>query len=126
MAVRKDEINIAVIIVVEKLQAPSAQKASGLRNGLRLRDVNESLVLVVLVQGEFFLVHVGDEEILPAVVVVVRRINAHSRASLAVVAEGYFSGHADLLPSITAAIDKEKILHRVVGDEEVHTPVIID
>src|SRR4030095_13344599 len=96
------------------------------RDGLWLRDVYESLVLDVAIEGKLFLVDVGDKQILPAVIVVVRRIHAHSRARLAVFAEAHFGGHGDFFPAIRAAIHEEKILSGVVGDKEVHAPIVVD
>ena len=88
--VGEEQIDVAVVVVVEELQAPSRQQPRGLSNGIRVRDVCEPLVPVVLVQREHLLVHVGDEKVLEPVLIEVRGVNTHSRTRLPVRAEAHF------------------------------------
>src|SRR5205807_8514228 len=75
---------------------------------------------------EHFLIHIGDEQVFPTVVVQIACVHAHSGAGLAVVAETDLRGQRYLLPFAIAAVYEQEILHRVVGDEEIHPSVIID
>ena len=131
MAVGQDQIDGAVVVVIEELQSPAAEQARRLGDAVGVRDVAEGLVLLVAVEREHLLIDVGDEEVLVAAAEDVGRIHAHAGARLAAVAEGDFGGQRDLLefPSARcrrAAIHVEEILHRVVGDEQVHPAVVID
>ncbi len=47
MAVGEDEIDGAIVVVVEKLQSPAAQQASGLRYAVKMRGIAEAFVLSV-------------------------------------------------------------------------------
>ena len=84
MAVGEEQIDGAVVVVIEELQPPAAQQARRLRDAVDVRDVAEGLVLVVLVEREHLLIDVGDEQILLAVAVEVGGIDAHAGARLAV------------------------------------------
>ncbi len=123
MSVGEDEIGIAVVVVVEELQPPAAQEARSLADLAGL--VQEGEVFLVLVEAEEFLIDVGDEQVLPAVAVVVGGVNAHPRARRARVAEGHARGQADLLEPAAATVHEEEVGHRVVGDEEIEQPVVV-
>ena len=88
--------------------------------------VGKGFVLVVGVQREHFLIDIGDEQVFPAIGIDVSRVHAHAGARLAVLAEAHFSRQRDLLPFAFATIDEQKILHRIIGHEQVHEPVVID
>src|SRR5712692_1893814 len=92
VAIGKNQVEHPVVVIVEKLQAPSAEQAGGLRYAVLVGYVSEALVMVVLVKREHLLVDVGYEQILPAFPMKLRRIDAHSGARLPVVTEAYFGG----------------------------------
>jgi hypothetical protein len=125
-AVREEQVDMAVVVVVEELQAPAAQEPRGLRHAVRRGDIGEGLVPVVVIQGEHLLIDVRDEQILAAVAVEVRGVDAHPRSRRAVRAEADLRGQSDLVPLVFAAVDEEEVLHRIVRDEEVHQPVVVD
>ena len=78
----RNEIDEAVVVVVEELQSPAAQQPRRLRDAVRIGDVGEELVAVVPVEREHLLIDVGDEQVLPAVAVDVGGVDAHARARL--------------------------------------------
>src|SRR5260370_41972343 len=86
---------------------------------------------MVSVDREHLLVHIGDKQILPAAVVEVSRVDAHSRPRLSVLAEGYAGIEAAFVPLPRAtrprpSIHIQEVLHGVIGDEQVHAAVIVD
>ena len=82
MAVGEKQIDVAVVVVVEELQPPAAQQPGRLRDAVGVRDVGERFAAVVPVEREHLLIDVGDEEILVAVAVEVRGVDAHARSRL--------------------------------------------
>ena len=77
------------------------------------------------------MVHVGNEQILISVCVEVRRIHAHARTRPPTIAETDACLQRDLIPLPLAirpgtAIHEQKILHRVVGDKEIHAAIVVD
>ena len=126
VTVGEEQIDVPVVVVVEELQAPAAEKPRRLRDAVGRGDVREELAAVVLVKREHLLVDVGDEEILLAVAVEVGRVHAHAGPRRAVGAERDFRREADLFPFALAAVREQEVLHRVVRDEEVHQPVVVD
>ena len=126
MAVGKDEVHRAVIVIVEKFHTPAAEQARGLCDCVFVRGVEEGFILVVGVEREHFVVDVADEQIFPAVGIDVRCVDAHARARLTVLAEADPGNRADLLPLVVPAIDEQEVFHGVVGNEQVHAPVIVN
>ena len=126
VAVGEEQIHVAVVVEVEELQAPARQQARRLRDAVRGGDVGEELVAVVAVEREHLLVDVGHEQVLPAVLVEVGRIDAHPRARRAVGAEPHLGGQPDLFPLALAAVGEEEVLDGVVGDEQVDEAVVVD
>ncbi len=123
--VGEHQVEVAVVVVVEELQAPPAEQPRGLRDAVGVGHVLERLVAAVLVEREHLLIDVGDEQVLPAVLVEVGGIDAHARPRLAVGREAHLGRQADLLPLAAAAVHEQEVLHRVVGDEQVELPVVV-
>ena len=98
VAVGQEQIERSVVIVVEEAQSPAAQEARCLRHLVLEGDVAEGLVLAVLVEREHLLIHVGDEEVLPAIAVEIGGIHAHAGAGAAILAESHFGRERDLFP----------------------------
>src|SRR5690349_10950167 len=78
MAIRENQIGIAVVVVIEEAQTPTTEQACGLSN--LAGAINKGQILFIVIETEQLLIDVGDEQVLPAVVVVIGRIDAHSRA----------------------------------------------
>src|SRR5215469_4581985 len=126
MAVGEDEVELAVVVVVEEFEPPAAEEPGGLGDFVRARDIAKGFVFLVAVEREALLVDVGDEEVLVAAAEEIGGIDAHAGSGLAFLAEGNFGGERDLFELAVAAVGVEEILHRVVGDEEVHEAVVVD
>ena len=84
MAVGDQQIDEAVVVEVrENFGAPAAQQPRGLREPVIGRGVGEERARVAFVEREHLVVDVGDEHVLPAVAIEVRRVDAHARAQVA-------------------------------------------
>src|SRR6267143_2496921 len=130
MAVGQDQIERAVVVIVEVLESPAAQKPGSLRNAVRVCDIVKGLVFVVSVKRKHFLIDIRHKEILPAIVVQIAGVDAHTGTRLAVVAKCYLGLQCHFFPAglsgcIRTAVDEQKILDRIVGNEQVHTPVVV-
>ena len=75
MSVAQDQVRIAIVVVVEKLQPPAAEQARGLSNLTRF--VDECQVLLILIEAKEFLVYIGYKQVLPTVAVIVGGVHAH-------------------------------------------------
>jgi len=131
MAVGEEEVDEAVVIVVEIFQAPAAQQARGARDAIGLGHVAKRFVFIVFVDRKHFVIDVGDEEVLIAAAAEVGGVHAHAGARTPGVTEAYAGLQSDFVPfpgasRAGAAVDEKKILDGVVGDEEVHVAVVVD
>src|ERR1035437_2273839 len=80
MTVAKKEIQIAVIVVIEEFESPSAHHARSRTNSGRKRQVAECLVLVVVIERVNRVIRVGHEQINPTFLIVISRIHSHPGA----------------------------------------------
>src|SRR5580704_2667523 len=126
MAVAEQQIEVAVVVVVEKFQSPAAHQARGGTDAGRHGGIGKSFVLVVVVDRIHLLVDVGDEEIDPAVLIVVGSVNAHAGARAAETAVANACKQADFLEFSVAAIGEKKIGDRVVANEKIHASIVVD
>src|SRR5688500_6361459 len=115
MTVYEKQVGIAVVVVVKKLKPPAAKKVSRWRDLARL--VREDQLAVVVIKAEKLVIDVSDEQVLPAVGVVIGCIHAHSRSRPPGFTVSHTRGKPDLLKLPLAFIKKEKVGHRVVGNE---------
>src|SRR6266699_684024 len=103
MPVGEEQINGAVVVVVEVLESPAAQQARGLCHAIRLCNIAKGLVLIVLIDGKHFVINIGYEQILPASPSQVRSVHSHAGARPATFAESDAGLQGDFVP-IPAAI----------------------
>src|SRR5208337_4118313 len=120
------QIHIAVVIVVEKLHSPAAHAAHLHPDAVGNRIIVERFVAVIVIKGEHFLVHIGQEKVHPTILIVVGGVRAHPRSHPAVGAIAYTRLKSDLLESPFAAVGKKKTRHHIVGHEQIHQPVVVD
>src|ERR1022692_1893724 len=96
-----------------------------------MRDIQEGLVLLVAVERKHLLIYIGDKEILKTCVEDVTGIHTHPRPGPAFLAVSNPRREAHLfeLPFaglIRSAVQKEKVLNGIVGDEQIHPPIVVD
>src|SRR5579863_1281722 len=119
MAVYNEQVDVAVIVVVEEFHSPTAHQAGSPANSHRSRQVVEGLVVVVPIDGIHLLVHVSDEEILPAILIEIRGVNAHPGARPPFLAESDAGFQTDIREFSVLLIQKQKILDGVIGYEKI-------
>src|SRR5215831_17606016 len=67
VAVGQNQVREAVVVVIQKSEAPSAQQARGAGDSMTPAEIRKSLVAIVAVDRERLLVDIGHEKILAAV-----------------------------------------------------------
>src|SRR5215204_3800907 len=123
MTIRQDQIRITVVVVIEKAQAPTTEQTR--RRSDFARSINKGQVFLVLIKTEQLLVDVGHEQVLPAVAVIVCRIDTHPGSRRARIAVSDTRQQPDLLKFSFPLIYEKKVLERVVRDEEIHQAVVV-
>src|SRR3989440_12726830 len=84
MAVYQEQIGVSIVVVIKEPQPPSAQH---LRRRSDLSGLaRENQVLLFVIKTEKLSIDVGHEKILPAIAIIVPRVNSHPRARFACVA----------------------------------------
>jgi len=86
MALGDEEILPAIIIIVEKADAPAGMLHSGARQAGTEAGIRKRGVAIVLVESVVLVGQIGDQQVRPAVVIVIGEIDAHAgiRASVAI------------------------------------------
>src|SRR5258708_6790522 len=81
--------------------------------------------MIVAVDRIHFLVDVGDEQILPAVLIEIGGIDAHAGAFAPVLTVGHAGAETHLFKFSVVLVHEKEICDRVVGDEEIHPTVVV-
>src|SRR5579871_5067153 len=81
--------------------------------------------MIVLVERVELMINVGYEQIQPTILVEIGRVDAHARSRPACIAICDTRFRTDLLKFSTVVL-KEKILHRIIGDKEIHPAIVVD
>src|SRR5262249_27267225 len=123
MPVNQEQIRITIVVIIKEFQAPAAQHLSRRRDLTRL--IREDQIFLVVVKTEKLVIDVGDEEVLPSISVIVRRINAHSGAWSTGVAVSNPCSQSYLLKLSLTFIEEEEIRHGVVRNEQIHQRVVV-
>src|SRR5579859_6575574 len=103
MPVRDKKIRISVVVVVEKLYAPAAHEPSCAPDAGCAGHVVERFVVAVAVHGIHFLIDVGHEEALPAVLIEIGGVYTHAGSRAAVLTECNTGGEANFFELAVAA-----------------------
>ena len=126
VAVGCGQVEPAVVVGVEDDDAESEQEPAGPGQSDGDRPVGEEPAAQVLEEARRLAVEVGDEQVGPAVAVEV----AHGRPHAGLVGARGVAGDArrgrDLLEPQAAQVAQEVIGRRVVGDEQVDPPVVVE
>jgi hypothetical protein len=126
MAVGNDQVEVAIVVEVKKLQPPAAHEACDRPDRRSERDVVESSLMVIVVERIHLVVDVGDEKIDPAVLIVVGGVDAHPGAGHAEGIVGHTGEQSIVRKAAPSLIDEQRIRRRIAADEKVHAPVVID
>ena len=125
MPVAKKQVHVAVVVVVKKLYAPPTQHFRGGGDSRAGSDIVERFVLVVVVQRKRFVIHVRNEQIDPAILIIIGGVNAHSGSRKSKRIQTHSCEQANLLEA-PFTVGKKKIRHCVVAHEQIHPAVIVD
>src|ERR1041384_6367301 len=123
MTIRQDQIRVAIVVVIKETQTPAAEQTR-CRSNLA-GPVDKGQVLLIVIETEQFLIDIGNEQVLPAVVVVIGCIDSHSRARRARIAVRHTGQQTGLFKLSLPLIDEEKVRERVVRDEEIHQAIVV-
>ena len=118
LAVRDEDVGVAVVVEVLQHRAPAGVLAAD-EGEPRAVDCR-STVEVALLREQAAVVHVGDQDVEVPVAVEVGHRRAHRGDALAVLAEREAEQHRLLLEGPVALVLVVVVLHRVVGDVDVH------
>src|SRR5947207_14816977 len=95
MTVHNEQVDVAVIIVVEEFHAPSTHQPGNPANAHRSGHVVEPFVVVVSIYGLHLLVPIGNQQILPAILIEICRLHAPPGARPSLLAEAHTKWQAD-------------------------------
>src|SRR5215469_16895993 len=125
MTLPDEQILPAVIVEIFQPHAPAGTHGGdGAEPGLEAL-VGKQAAAIVVIEGIDFARQHGGDDIGLAVVVVVLKYRAHAGKPLAVGGEGHAGLKADLGKGPVAVVVKQKLLHAVVGNENVREAVAI-
>src|SRR3974390_2091895 len=83
MTIAEQQIKIAVIVVIEKLQTPAAHQPCRHADPVGVGNVSENFILVILVERVHLLIDVCLNKADPAILIVIPRVHAHAGTWLA-------------------------------------------
>jgi hypothetical protein len=126
VAVDHEEVEPAVVVVVEKAVAPADKGNGGLGDSGLVADVGKARVAVVVVEHLIVVAKVGDEKIEQAVVLVVARGNAHGGDLAAVLVQREARRVALVVEGAVALVDVEKVGLGVVAHQQVGLAVAVE
>ena len=96
MTVRQKQIQVAIVVVIKKLHSPAAQQPCGDADTGLHGHVIETLIVAIAINRIHLLVHIGDEQVHPAVPIIIGRVHAHSRARVSIGAVSHSGQQSDV------------------------------
>ena len=123
VAVGDVEIEIAIVIVVKEVAAPTRVLPAGDRQLGARRII---IIELAALDEQRAVRHIRDEDVGPPVPVYVAHNRTHRRNPLAVFAERQPQGRSFLDESALPSVFVVVVFHGIVGHVEVHEAVIID
>src|SRR5947208_13244494 len=123
MAIDQEQVGVAVIVVVKESQTPAAEELRRRRNLSWF--IRKGQILLIVIQAKELLLDVRNKEVLPAIAIIVSRIDSHARSRPAGGAEGHTGCKPLLFKFPAAVIDEEEVGHRIVCYKWIHSPVVI-
>ena len=126
MPVHLEQVEPAVVVVVEEPVAPAHKRNCRLRHAGLVAHIGKARIAVVVIQHLVVVAEVRHEEIDQAVVLVVACGNAHRSDLAAILVQRKARDIALIVERAVTFIDVEKVRLRVVPHHEVRLAVIID
>ena len=125
VAVDHEQVEPAVVVVVEEAVAPADKGDGGLRDAGLVADVGETVVAVVVVEHLVVVAEVGDEKADLAVVLIVAGSDAHGGDLAAVFIQREAGDVALVVEGAVALVDVEEVGLGVVADQQVGFAVAV-
>ena len=116
VAVRREDIEPAVVVHVEEAGSPAHVRMAGLRDSRGRADVREAIVAVVAVKRVRLVHEFGDEDVEPPGVVVIAEIHPHRTEFLTITAKIRTQQKPDLFEGSIMLVSIHVIGAGVVGD----------
>ena len=127
MAVAEYQVDVAVVVVIEKLQPQPLISGSNSSNAESAGDIRKGFVLLVVVQRIGLVIHVGHKQIDPAVLIIVRRIHSHAGAGLAERVVSHSGQQTDSPRTVLSRDSRNRKFGMVsLPDKKVHPAVVVD
>src|SRR5713226_1235981 len=126
VALRDKEIFPSIVVVIQKANAPSGVQHGGARNAGAEAGIGETGVTIVLVERVALVGEIRDDQVRPAIIVIVGEVDAHTGVGAAVTVNGNLREQADLFERSVAFVVIKKFDHRVVGDKQIDMSVAIE
>ena len=117
MALGNEKIFPAVVVVIQKANTPPGVQHGGASDAGAETGVSKSGVAIVLIERIALVCKIGDDQVGPAVIVIVGKIDAHAGVGPAVAVNGNLREEAHLFKSSVAFVVVEKFDHRIVSHE---------
>jgi len=95
------------------------------RHTIQIARIREGAIAVVQVNCVPLVGKIGDDQVRQPVVVVIRKIDAHTRIGAPLSIHGNPRGQAHFLKCSVAFVVVEKLLHRIVGDENIRVAIAV-
>src|SRR5256885_12202612 len=95
MSVGNEQIDVAIIVIVEKLYSPSTHQPCYASESHGLGHIVKCKVVIIVIDRIHLLIHISDKKVLPAVLIEIRRIHAHTgaRSSILAISNPSFKPH---------------------------------
>ena len=119
IAVRQKQVEIPIIVIVEKLKSPSAHQPCRHSDSGTTCLIVKCFVVIVLVDRETLEIDVGYEQIHPSILVEIRGIQSHTRASPTVIAVSHPPRGAVFFKANFSAVHENKVRCSVIADKRI-------
>ena len=126
MPVGAKQIRVTVVIVVEESGGPAEIRNRGLADTRRVGDVGKQALAVVVKEDVIVVGESGDEDVHPAIAVVVAHGHTHAGHFLAVAGIRDTRRNTRFRESSVAPIAIKVVGIRVVADEEIRPAIVIE
>jgi len=119
------DVEPAVIVVVEEPSAETKHVGGRTCDSCLMTDVPEPALAVVVEHVIRILLKIGDEQVQPAIVIVVAQRYAHSCHGVAETRHGHPRLHADLSELPVVVVMEQICRQSIIGDEQVGPAVVV-
>src|SRR5260370_33535836 len=126
VALRDKKIFPSIVVVIQKANAPSGVRHGGARNTSAEAGIGETGGAIVLVERVALVGEIRDDQVRPAVIVIVGEVDAHAGVGAAGTVNGNLREQADLFERSVAYAVLKKFDHRIVGYGQIDMSVAIE